>query len=398
MIIKRITKEEFEENTQNQKSQNGYTPLLDNAENIGQQINPEKDDLAENIKKIRDKKDNIIELKVVKDHLDDGIKLEDEYIKNARAIFKMHSDNRKQLRAMGNEDNDDAESGEEFDLKIQREIKDESSKKSINIEKYEDVICNILKQMYQGTLIDGKVSVRKDGIYPYRHQSLMDKDSVLANLIEKKDEVLATLKEKEKVKTMNYIYNSLETLNLKINSVYYRTEIEALKEEIIYLDKPFLLIDNFSGRSDSEIEPLYLLGIRIGSDGTIDWVGIHMSALGQQYRQYKSELGLETIEKDYCEIDINEIPMEWFIKKIELNDEYNRRRDIDSLTISYQMRKYLNKRFEKILVYFLSSFLNKMKLLNELIETSTYYLKQKGSKWLIMEELLNSMDKEVTIR
>jgi hypothetical protein len=392
--MQQITEDEFKKSIKDQdkfESQKGYSALPDNE---GKQMNKEHDEILDKIDSLIEKKETILDSDTLKHKLGENIELEDDYIKNTREIFKRHSENRILLK-QESEDEREYSEVDEKEMKISKQIDEESIKKSKNIEKYGETICKILMQMYQGTLIDGKMSVRKDGIYQYRCQSEMGQDQVLAELLSQKAIVLNMFLDKpEKLQTMNDIYTSIEKLNFKVNKGYWRLEVDAVKEQIIYFDKPFLLIDNFTGRDECDAKPMYLTGIKIGADGSIDWLGLAMDRVREIDRAYQEENKSDYDNRMSTEVIINDIPMDFIIGKGNSEDNYGRKK-IDSLTISYEMRQYLNKRFEKSLDYLLNSFLIKVKTMNELLETSILYLKRKGSKWLILGELSQTQDQEM---
>jgi hypothetical protein len=384
MIVKTITKEEF--------GQRGCTPLPESEENFGLQINPEKDNLGAELDEINFKKDNVIDPKILKECLDEGVNLNDEYIKNTRDIFRMNVQNRKYLRDalddINSEDEYATNPSKHFDEVIQEQIKEASIKKKESIDKYGDTICKILKQMHQGVLIDGKVSVRTDGIYPYRCQSSMSSQTVISNLLENETEIKNLFKDGEKLKTINHIYTSLDKLNFKITKHYWENNIDAVKDEVIYLDKPFLMADSFAGTDDDDIRTFYLVGIKIKSDGEIQWLGMFIDKVRSVYNASQEGVGVNS--EDAYEIKAEGIPMD--VIKTDNNgtdDTYHRNNeDKYEISLSYGVRAYLNKRFDKLLKYSLNAFLDRLKLTNELCITSTNYLKEKGNKWLIMAELL----------
>jgi hypothetical protein len=395
MIMQQITEDEFKKSIKDQdkfESQKGYSAL---PEKDGKKMNKEHDEILDKIDTLIEKKEAILDSNTLKKKLDEGITLEDNYIKNAREIFKRHIESRKLLKQK-DEDEREYSDEDEKELQISKQIEEESRKKRKSMDIYGNTICNILMQMYQGTLIDGKMSVRKDGIYPYRCQGEMGQDTVLAELISQKAIVLGMFLDKpEKLKTMNDIYNSIDKLNFKINKEYWRLEVDAVKEQIIYFDKPFLLVDNFTGRHECEAKPMYLTGIKIAADGTVDWLGLEMDKLKNLFESYVDKSKIEHEDTiDTTAINIDEIPMKFIIEDGTTEDNYGRK-NIATLSISYEMRQYLNKRFDTSLTYLLNSFLNKIKTMNELLETSTLYLKRKGSKWLILGELSKPQEEEM---
>ena len=407
MIVKQITQEEFAES---KKEQNGCTALPGAENGVEEQNIKPKDELGRVLDKITNKLANVTDKNIISETLNEGLNLDDEYIRNSRAMFKMHGDNRKHLKSLSdaNSGDDDYSDESKFDKKLQMKIQEESRTKNINIEKYGKIICAILKQMHQGVLTEGSMSVRKEGIYPYRCQGEMTEEQVIAELLKKKAEVYMVLKTKEKVKTMDAIYNSLDKLNFKITTGdYRRPDAEVLQEEVIYLEKPFLMVDDFAGRDDDDVKPFYLTGFKVGFDGEITWLGITLNDVRRIYEKQKTKDGVisqedeKIVKADAYQIPIDNISVKDIIGNSDVfaNDNmWNRQRRQGDISISHEMKVYLNKRFEKVLEYSLNTFLDKIKLTNDLFVSSQTYLKQKGSKWLIMGELLNSVEQEGMVR
>jgi len=370
MEIKIITLKEFKDN---KKSVNGYTPIPE-TERKKELV---RDEFSKEIEKICKKRDKTIDKNVQKEYLIQGIKPEDDYIKNAREILKRHSENRKELLKY-----DSNESGR-FDEVIQRKISDEKSKKNSNIKEFGTLIKDIMMQMHQGVLVGGKVTIRKDGVFPYRCHYRMSDEEFINILLSNKADVLSSMKSKEKIKMMDGIYNAFENLEIsKSEDGYYRNRrIDISKEEVIKFDTPFLISDEFSGRGDKGVGLLYISGIRIEFNGDITWIGVDFSNMEACYEENNISDETDIFEEKAIEQVLA------LIRENKTDIEHD-------LSFESSTKQYLNKRFEKVLKYTLNSFLEKERTVNELFSVSIQHIKKQGSKWLIIKELTENIEED----
>ena len=391
MILKEITPEEVVK-----QRMDGYPGKQeDNQETIIEdKIVKKEQELSEQIKEIISKDEDFLnkELKEIENS-------KNQFEKNQEDIYNKFVENRKYLLNLVEEDfSKDAEgntlteeqrysgnyegnywkNAEAFKIftRTTKLVEDTYNKHTDYKEALRDaekLISKILVSIYSGVLIDDRLSVRKEGIYPYKCQNKMDYEQVISELVKFKPEVINKTSKlsKEKFDIILEIYKIIDNLNISIESSRYHASIRS-ESRLFELNRPYIIQDALTPFIDDEERKddaamILIEGIKL--DYTRNYSGVHF--LEKLLKRYNNEG--------------NRIQYQPGMKKEYL---------FEDVRFNGELYKFLLIKFNKIISYLANTELDMMNKKIDYIETNKDVLKMKASKYLIANELMNGSSED----
>jgi len=271
----------------------------------------------------------------------DHFKRENERLEK---ITKTHEENEEYL-------NKDMNTAVERYKILDDEYKESVYQRRETTKEISNLIYEILIQLHEGVLIGDLMTVRKDGVYPYKCRYRMDSHKMIDYLIKYKDDVIENIKSKDKLDMINCIYAILETLDkdLICNGYGYSSRLTESTELIF---------------SNTYIHPLYEEDYETFSLKMLEIKGILLSS--DDDIRFLIDEKREQYENKHCSARIDDSNRDYLIYKFY---------DI----IKKLYRKETSKELQ----------------LSEFIKRKTEMIRDRGSKFLIIssfnEELQNKL-------
>ena len=383
MEIKEITADEF--------TQKGCSVLPEKEEEKAEDNNVELNRLEKEIIDLKEKQ--LLEAEEVKKSIDaefDIIKeRKDVTSETTKELFELSNKFRKHLEKNFEIEGENSRYSDELSKfkdkdtqkqygkieKYRKRFQEMHSEFRNNIEDFGKSLYTIMTQLYDGVIIDKKMTIRKTGIYPYRCQSRYSPESIMSLLIDNKEEVFSNIKGMEKRKMMQEMYLMMQKLNMQFKGNYYGYTIKQ-ESKTHNLKEPYLVSDVNSGYGYSDISFSYITGFRIEPGNGIRFEGVNKdNVISYRKLKEKEEKGNIEDQKEHNER---------FENLCDHNLRYN---DFTEMNIKMSLYNILEKAYNFEIKNMKQKADNAMKLTNE--------IKEIGSKFLIVanfnEELMEGL-------